>query len=441
MNQQEDPNLYAFELSGSEGIYRAEWKNLHITAKIDRIKANSDHEVKAEIEITSERPASAGHLRHGRINITSPANRKSFAKALEDRDADVDWDSVLEALCVAVLRRSREGAPAAKIEGNVDPVSVYTKWLVNPIIELNNPTLLYGKGSSGKSWLALYIAVLVDAGISTTGFSVEHRPGGVLILDWETSRLEVDARISMIRRGLGVTDPSHIWYKSMAAGLATDLETIKNLVVSKGISLVIIDSIGSACMGEPESAEVVLRMFAAVRSLGVSSLCIDHTNKEDALFGSVYKFNASRQIFEMKKHQGSDEERITAALFHRKANNTRIIHDIGLVLSFGEGDVRFAREDVRNTPLEQDMRIVDRVQNVLMDGPMKILAIAEWLDKSEDQVRHVLSDFKQKFTTILDKNGNKSGYYANVTYRVAPKVEDPIPSKEGDQEWPKYLNP
>lgn len=430
MNLPEDLNLYAFELSGKDGFYSAEWPHLNLSAEVTRIKESRDHEVKADIIITSKRPASAGHLRQGRVNITSPANRKSLAKLLEDRDAEVDWDQVLEALCVAVLKRFREGVPETKIKGNVDQVSVYAKWLVNPIIELNNPTLLYGKGSSGKSWLALYIAVLVDAGISTTGFSVEHRTGGVLILDWETSRLEVDARISMIRRGLGVTDPCNIWYKSMAAGLATDLETIKNIVVSKGISLVIIDSIGSACMGEPESAEVVLRMFAAVRSLGVSSLCIDHTNKEGVLFGSVYKFNASRQIFEMKKHQDSDEECITAALFHRKANNTKIIKDIGLVLSFGEGDVRFAREDVSNTPLEQDMRMVDRVENALRHGPKEASEIADMLEKTESYVRNILSVYSHKFIHI--EGPGKTGRYANATYRVAEAV---APIEEGDLEW------
>ena len=432
MSQPEDLNLYAFELSGRDGIYHAEWPNLHITAKVDRIRENSDHEVKAEIRINSKRPASAGHLRQGRINITSPANRKSLAKSLEDRDAEVDWDQVLEALCVAVLKLFRAGAQETELEGNIDPVSVYSKWLVDPIIELNNPTLIYGKGSSGKSWLALYIAVLADAGISATGFNVEPCPGKVLILDWETSQLEINARVSMIRRGLGLEGKSHIWYKPMAAGLATDLETIKSIVVSKGISLVIIDSIGSACMGEPESAEVVLRMFAAVRSLGVSSLCIDHTNKENALFGSVYKFNASRQIFEMKKHQNSNEECITAAIFHRKANNSKIIKDIGIVLSFGEGDVKFTREDIRNTPLEQEMRMVDRVENALRYGPKEVPEIAAMLEKTEAHVRRVLSDYSQKFIRLSDK----SGRYAN---KVHPSIEELIPGQEGDLQWP--LNP
>ena len=430
MNLPEDLNLYAFELSGRDGIYRAEWPHLNLSAKVDRIRENSDHEVKAEIRITSKRPASAGHLRQGRINITSPANRKSLAKSLEDRDAEVDWDQVLEALCVAVLKRFREGTQETELAGDVDPVSVYAKWLVDPIIELNNPTLLYGKGSSGKSWLALYIAVLADAGISAAGLRVEPCTGRVLILDWETSVLEINARVSMIRRGLGLEGKSHIWYKSMAAGLATDLETIKNIVVSKGISLVIIDSIGSACMGEPESAEVVLRMFAAVRSLGVSSLCIDHTNKEGVLFGSVYKFNASRQIFEMKKHQGSDEECITAALFHRKANNTKIIHDIGLVLSFGEGDVTFTREDVSNTPLEEEMRMVDRVQNALRHGPKETSEIADMLGKTDVHIRQVLSRYSHKFIYI--EGPGKTGRYANATLRGAEAV---APREEGDLEW------
>ena len=95
MNQQENPNHYYFELSGRDGIYYAEWPNLYVSAKVNQIKPSLDHEVKAMINFTSKRPTSAGHLRFGRINGTSPTARASFAKRLETREPEIDWDQIL----------------------------------------------------------------------------------------------------------------------------------------------------------------------------------------------------------------------------------------------------------------------------------------------------------------------------------------------------------
>ena len=131
-------------------------------------------------------------------------------------------------------------------------------------------------------------------------------PARVLILDWETSHDEIGASVTMIRHGLGLEGASHILYRTMTQGLSSDIERIREICVEHSVDLVIIDSLGSACMGEPESAEVVLRVFGAIRSLGVSALAIDHSNKEGHLFGSVYKFNSARQVFEAKKSQHKD---------------------------------------------------------------------------------------------------------------------------------------
>ena len=428
MNQQENPSLYDFELSGRDGIYHASWPNLHVVAKVTQVKPSLDHEVKAMLKFTSKRPTSAGHLRFGRVNITSPTARASFAKRIETREPEVDWDQILEVLCINVLDRYWSGSKEQELDGNVGTVEVYAKWLIDPLVQLNNPTLIYGPGSSGKSWLAQYISVLADSGMSSAGLTVE--PSTVLYLDWETDQQELQSRVSMIRRGLGITDPCHIWYKSMASGLSADLETVKAIVVEKNVTLCIIDSIGSACMGEPESAEVVLRMFSALRSLGISTICFDHTNKEKSLFGSVYKFNAARQIFEVAKTQKPEENKLIFGLFHRKANNSKLIKDMGFTLSFGEGSVEFSRTDIRDTPLEEHMRNADRVQNVLRSGSLTVPDIAEKLGKTDGHIRNLLSQYSEMFIK-LGKNPEGLDKYG---LRV-PDVE----YQEGDVRWP--LNP
>ena len=388
-------NLYEFELAGRTGIYELAWPQLNVTAKVERIKEGSDHEVKAEIQLTSTRPTSAGHLRAGRLNLTSPAARNTFARSLASRDSEVDWDKVMEQLCITVLAEWREGSPAVLLTGQSD-VQASVKWMIEPIIQLNNPTLIYGPGSTGKSWFGQYLAVLADAGMNSGGLGVE--PSTVVYLDWETDQDEVDSRVTMLRNGLGLDGPSSIWYKHMTSGLSADIETIRGLCATNDVQFIVIDSVGSACMGEPESAEVVLRAFGALRSLGVSSLCIDHTNKEGSLFGSVYKYNASRQVFECKKDQQPDDNKIVLGLFHKKANNSRLMKPIAYELNISDSAISISRQDVRDTPLEAQMRVVDRIENLLKTRPsgLPVSDIAEELEKTESHIRKELSEAKKR---------------------------------------------
>ena len=183
-NDETLPGLYEFTMAGSDGQYRLAWPALQISCEVERVRPSTDHDVKGELNFTSERPASAGHLRHGRILLTSPTAKKSFAKLLEDRDSQVDWDKVLEQLCVSVIKASRAGSPEVQITGDIEVVT-QAKWLIDPVLQLNMPTLVYGPGASGKSWFGQYLAVLADAGFSHGGLTVE--PANTMILDFGCS--------------------------------------------------------------------------------------------------------------------------------------------------------------------------------------------------------------------------------------------------------------
>ena len=359
-------SLHECVVSGSQGIYKMTWPQLSISAAIDRIK-ESNHEVKAELSISSSRITSPGHLRSGRINLTSTTARNSFAKSLSQRDSDPDisWDLILEQIAVAILQEHRSGNPVVELDGNMDAPALDNKWVVSGIVQKNNPTLIYAPGSHGKSWVAQWLAVLSDAGISAGGLEVE--PNKVLYLDWETDVVELSSRVTMCRRGLGLTGTGHILYKAMTQGLAADIESIRKICVEKSVGLLVLDSLGSACAGEPESAEVVIRMFSCLRSLGVSSLCIDHVSKEGSLFGSVYKFNAARQVFEIKKSQEEDANKLVLALFHRKASNSRLRSPMGFELVFSPEDrtMTVIRKDVRDTPLITELAVKTQIENVL----------------------------------------------------------------------------
>lgn len=407
-------SLNDFKLEGSDGIYKLSWPELHVHATVDRIKADSDHQVKAEVNVTSTRPNSSGHLRLGRLIMTSPSSKKSMVKSLEERESEVDWDTVIEQVCTSVLADFRAGAPSVEITGKAD-VKALSRWLVDPILQTGHPTLIYGQGSSGKSWFAQYVSVLADVGMNSSGLRVE--PAKVLWLDWETTEEEFNVRIAMIAKGLGLEADTHIRYVQMETGLSNDIEHIKREILEWDIELVVLDSLGSACMGEPESAEVVLRMFQALRSLHCTALCIDHVNKDGHLFGSVYKFNSGRQIFEMKKAQAEGEDSLEFALFHRKANNSKLIKPMGWTLKFGDDGVNLIRKDVKDTALESELRIVDRIYNALERGPLFPKDLAEELEKEPSHIRKELSEWTSKGRFVRLSDGR---------YAVPPKKEEEV---------------
>ena len=413
-------NPYEFVIHGGHGIYSLSWENLNIDISVDRIKETSDYDVKGEVKIFSSRVTSSGHLRTTRLNLTSTTARNSLVKSLHSRDADVDWDTVIEQMCAAVLGEYRKGNPLVVLDGTTD-VEAQVKWAIDPIIQQNNPTLIFGHGSAGKSWFAQFLSVLADGGASMCGLGIE--PSVVLYLDWETDQGEIGSRITMIRRGMKMEGKSRVLYKSMSQGLAMDIEMVRKLCVENKVTLIIIDSLGSACMGEPESAEVVLRTFNALRSLNVSSLIIDHTNKEGHLFGSVYKFNSARQVFQVKKSQSEDENKITIGLFHKKANNSPIMKPLGFVLTFSDGGVAITRQDVRDTALEEHMNVRDRIANFLRNkqNGASIAEIAEELDKTESHVRKEISEGSRTLHFVKLHNGN----WANRALQV----------EEGDVPW------
>jgi len=366
-----------------------------------------------------------------RVNLTSPS--AACIKDLREEDDSINWKRIVEQLAVAVTDEYRRGMPAVELLGQIK-AEPEGRWLIKPLVQVGHPTLLYGEGSSGKSWIGQYLSVLVQEGLSASGLEVEQAK--VLYLDWETDVQEIGSRIAMIRSGLGLPAQyeSGVVYKYMTQGLEADIAVVRNLVQEKGIHFVVLDSLGSACMGEPESAEVVLKMFGALRSLGVTSLCIDHTNKNDVLFGSVYKRNSSRQVFHAKKSQREQDQEFEFAIVHEKANNSRLVAPLGWVLQFDndEGTATFTRQDVKESRLEGVLKLKDRIRNFLMTSksPQSVSTIAQELQTSDGSISKELSMNKDMFMRVA------KGMYENVLNEDEAKAKDSVDiPPPGATEW------
>lgn len=290
---------------------------------------------------------SSPHLFEGNHNLSALQGRTALAKHLTSRVEGVDWPAYLEMVCVLTVRAEREGEPFIAV-GSLPADEARPFWLIAPVVRMGLPTILFGDGGAGKSTTALMLASTVLSGYEIAGFKPAYT-APVLYLDWETDKEEINDTLKALRVGQKIDIPD-IYYRREAWPLHQSVRQIKKFIDEKGIVLTIVDSLGAACGGEPESAETALKLFGAIRSLGCATLCVSHITKMGANgkpFGSVYFHNSARMTFEMRRHQLPEASEMHIGIYHRKGNKGQRQRDVGLCVTFTDDiAISFAREDI-----------------------------------------------------------------------------------------------
>ena len=343
----------------------------------------------------------------------SSLSRNRLAKALTERVADIDWDSVIKYSCILAVSHYRQGEPVVEIGGK--PETMEQSFQLWPLLEKGEPMTIFGPGGTGKSYLADYMAVLVQlnyAGIY--GWLPES--ANVLYLDWESSKNIHERRIWAIKQGLGIDSEDKIFYRFCSQPFADDIADIQRLVIENNAGFVIVDSQVAASGDDPDKAESASRYYNALRSLRCTTLTIDHVPKNTEgkamPFGSVFKWNRARSLFEVKQVQEPGENAAELGLYHRKCNEGKLLQPIGLKLQFhyGPGEnlesVVFSETDIRGVPeLAKALPLKDRIRGILQSGPMTIGDIAEEMQANEGSIKTILNRGKNLFA----RNGNMWG--------------------------------
>jgi len=236
--------------------------------------------------------------------------------------------------------RNWQAEPIDLAEATPRPV----EWLVKDLIPARHATNLYGDSGTGKSLIALYLALCVIEGIPFLNFPTVKR-GKVLYLD-----LELDAEIHTLRwwaiaRGAGyTTPPKGLRYVRWTQGLIGHERALWELIEQEQPALLIVDSFGKAT-GKPLDPDYAIALYNLFDALPVPVLVIDHTAKpnpeipaESAReYGTVYKRHYARSAVQVDL-QGSERGHIGVILRHQKSNFGRLAPEIPLTLAFLEED-------------------------------------------------------------------------------------------------------
>ena len=391
-------------LTSIGGLYRLKWDDEQVIMHLERLHENSKFEVTCEIQINTTAPGSASHLHGGsRLNITSAESRRRLAKYLNEDVAPNNWTAMLEQLTVMVLAEWRKGAPTIELSKHRKAEALGMR--VAPLLQERQATVFYGEGDTLKSFMGLFLAILITTGERQAGLTPE--PGNVLYLDYETDEDTMWERAGMLAKGLALDIPDGLFYRYMHQPLAADIQQLNRIVLDKGIDSIIVDSAAPAVM-EPESAAMTTEYFRALRSLRITSLSIAHITKHGnvpAPFGSVYWRNLPRANFRVTASR--DQKNVQIGLKHTKSNNGRRLKDLGFEFEFDDDRVVVENIDVKDNPeLARGLSPLERIIGALSHGKKSVEELAEELD-----------DLKSGYiaTTI---SRNRQEYFEQITRGV-----------------------
>lgn len=245
-------------------------------------------------------------------------------------------------------------------------------WLLDGAIPDKFPTTIYGDGGLGKSYLGLHLGILAaKGGESFLGFQFPQEPLKVLYLDWELDKDEFSRRAEKVSMGLELPKvPGNLYYYSPEKSLSRLLPHIKEALKTKGIQFLIIDSLGASCV-DPEKVGDIVEVFSQIKNLGIATLILDHQSKmqsqdnynQKTPYGSVYKYNLSRSVFQLSSI-GREDHQISLMLRHKKANFGRLIQDLTFDISF-EGDRVQFLESKALSPEEKEMMMIHEAMGEL----------------------------------------------------------------------------
>jgi hypothetical protein len=166
---------------------------------------------------------------------------------------------------------------------------------------------------------------------------------------------------------------------------------------------VILDSVGAAATADLEKAQAVVQVFRGLRSLNPGGLLlIDHQSKLQAgqdyrdktPFGSVYKYNLSRVIWQSELVESQPGE-AWVVIRNVKNNLGPLQGEIGVKLSFEEGWVTVTTVALTSSPLVERASLETRIIAALGErGPSTAQEIADHLEANPKSVKAKLSRLK-----------------------------------------------
>jgi len=397
------------------GYHRYEFEQEGITITMEKFRER-DGNIMGDMTVVAD-PAkyvdlSSSHIITQRQNMSSARSKTEIAKILKARLDTPDWETIIEYVCTKSMRKHREGHPLVKI-GNLPPRKE-VPYLLHPLIRRDVPCILYGESGIGKSYVSLFLSLLITQEISAVGMTPLR--GKILYLDWEDGEQNLDERLKALSKGLGIKTPE-LCYQYMDGPFNDNVHTIAKRIADEKADMIIVDSKGAAVGGRINEADTTVQLFNSIRSLRITSIVIDHVAKQSAIgpIGSTYTVAEARNVWEMRASKTIADNRLRIGFYHRKTNMSKKHPPFALEFTFDED----ANEIVQSVTVDQadvtedaDTRaalpLVERIKIFLSD---QVEPSGEYIPQSVDDIADAVNSKVGTVRARLSENVDKEGYW------------------------------
>lgn len=395
-------------------VFYLQWDN-GINICVSKIREQHNGDLRGQVTIRD----GDVDLHQTMMNLSTDHSRNITANVMKTLNGNKPWTTIFSDMSREVINRLSQGQPLEiiKTDEEIPP----EQYLLEPLLPFNEPTILFGLGGSGKSYLADLIAICLLLRWSQNPFGwkiKDNKHHNVLYLDWETNKDRVAKRAQRIVKGMNLP---HLFfgYRRCIAPLIDDLEAIQQLLMETKAGLVIIDSAGRACGGDLKDAAVVNTFFTALRELDTSVLIIHHRSKDDlnknkTPFGSAYFENNARSVWQVEKEQQTGESELIISITNTKMNDAEKQKPVGIKVLFDNVNwtTRFEPVELKGTAFESHLPLWERIRDLLLEGARSEKEIAEVLGENQGSVRTSINRHKDVFIKT------QRGHWGVVTNEV-----------------------
>ncbi len=367
------------------------WPALGVEIRVTRLRDGGDGP-QGELSVEADRRA----LHWGRAYLASVSAREGIVKKLNAINSEFGWRDILEQVCRRTTEALRATTPTVQLVPARAPAG---RHLVDKLVLDHETNVWFADGGTGKSLLALAVAVSVATGRALPAGLTPRHTGPVFYLDYESCKEEQEERLDGLLAGLGIPAPVPVHYRRMAGALADEVPTLRTEVARLGAVLVVLDSLVPACGAEPEGTDASTRTLNALRYLGPPSVVLAHVSKAQAdqkgamrPFGSVFVMNLPRNVWELRRAEEDEEHTLTIGAYHRKTNRGRLLAPFGVVFEFTDPIIRVKGIDIAHTPNLRDRAgLRYSILATLRGGWQTIEGVTAILEANPDSVRRTMT--------------------------------------------------
>lgn len=303
----------------------------------------TSRELQAEMEVTLLAPGLPNRDPYvQRLNLLSMSSRDGCRRELEGLyGKNFGWTALLASAVTKAQDAYLKIDRAERFSQIAPPDRL--QFVVADMVPENGLTILFGSGSSLKTYLLYAMALSVSRGLEFLERKTQRRK--VMLIDYETGRETAAYRMRRVAEGMGLpmsaVNDVHFWWAD-GIPLPDQVESIKRSCEANGVGLVMLDHLAVACGADASDQTTANRMQRAMARLNLPIVAIGHVSSEaesaagppDKPFGSIFWVNAARRTILVIRHQDTASALADVSLFCKKSNDGARPIDVGGQVQF-----------------------------------------------------------------------------------------------------------